>query len=49
MVKRLVKEAGLDDGAWPPKQMQWQINGWKDEGIRADKVNDNGDFYNRVC
>ena len=41
----MVKEAGLDDGAWPPKQMQWQINSWKDEGIRADKVNDNGDFY----
>ena len=45
IIKRLVKEAGLDDGAWPPKQMQWQINSWKDEGIRADKVNDNGDFY----
>jgi len=45
IVKRLVKEAGLDDSAWPPKQMQWQINSWKDEGIRADKVNDNGDFY----
>ena len=48
IVKRLVKEAGLDDGAWPPKQMQWQINGWKDEGIRADKVNDNGDFYTQT-
>ena len=45
IVKRLIKEAGLDDGAWPPKQIQWQINSWKDEGIRADKVNDNGDFY----
>ncbi len=45
IIKRLVKEAGLDDSAWPPKQMQWQINNWKDEGIRADKVNDNGDFY----
>ena len=45
IIKRLVKEAGLDDGAWPPKQMQWQINSWKDEGIRADKVVDNGDFY----
>ncbi len=45
IIKRLVKESGLDDGAWPPKQMQWQINSWKDEGIRADKVNDNGDFY----
>ena len=40
IIKRLAKEAGLDDGAWPPKQMQWQINSWKDEGIRADKVND---------
>ena len=48
IVKRLVKEAGLDDVAWPPKQMQWQINGWKDEGIRADKVNDNGDFYTQT-
>ncbi len=45
IIKRLIKEAGLDDSAWPPKQMQWQINSWKDEGIRADKVNDNGDFY----
>ena len=31
IVKRLTKEAGLDDAAWPPKQIQWQINGWKDE------------------
>ena len=45
IIKRLAKEVGLDDSAWPPKQMQWQINSWKDEGIRADKVNDNGDFY----
>jgi len=45
IIKRLVKEAGLDDGAWPPKQMQWQINNWKDEGLRADNVPDNGDFY----
>ena len=43
IVKRLIKEAGLDDGAWPPKQMQWQINSCKVEGIRADKVNDNGE------
>ena len=45
IVKRLVKEASLDDAMWPPKQIQWQINNWKDEGIRADKVKDNGDFY----
>ena len=45
ILKRLIKEAGLDDGVWPPKQIQWQINTWKDEGIRAEKVNDNGDFY----
>ena len=41
----LAQEAGLDDAAWPPKQIQWQINGWKDEGIRADDVSDKGDFY----
>ena len=45
IVKRLVKEASLEDAMWPPKQIQWQINNWKDEGIRADKVKDNGDFY----
>ena len=30
IVKRLVKEASLDDAMWPPKQIQWQINNWKD-------------------
>jgi len=35
LVKRIVKELGLDDKRWPPKQGVWFINARKEEGRRA--------------
>ena len=45
IIKRISKELNLDEAAWPARQSQWQINSWKDEGIRSSKVNEDGDFY----
>jgi DNA helicase-2/ATP-dependent DNA helicase PcrA len=47
IVKRLLKSMNIDDTKWPPKQVQWFINGQKEEGIRARHMQDNGDFYHR--
>lgn len=44
MVKRSLKELALDEAYWPPKQLQWYINGHKEEGRRPSQVppsNDN--------
>jgi DNA helicase-2/ATP-dependent DNA helicase PcrA len=38
LVKRLIKALNLDEKHWPPKQVQWFINGNKDEGLRAAQV-----------
>ena len=45
IIKRISKELNLDEATWPARQSQWQINTWKDEGLRSKDVNDNGDFY----
>jgi len=44
MVKRSLKELALDEAYWPPKQVQWFINGHKEDGRRPSQVppsNDN--------
>ncbi len=38
MIKRSLKELALDEAYWPPKQLQWYINGHKEEGRRASQV-----------
>jgi DNA helicase-2/ATP-dependent DNA helicase PcrA len=47
LIKRLMKNLSIDDSKWPPKQVQWFINGQKEEGIRARHMADNGDHYYR--
>jgi len=37
-IKRLLKQMELDEARWPPKQIQWFINGQKDEGRRPEHV-----------
>ncbi len=37
-IKRLLKQMELDETRWPPKQIQWFINGQKDEGRRPEHV-----------
>jgi DNA helicase-2/ATP-dependent DNA helicase PcrA len=38
LVKRICRELELDEGRWPPKQVQWYINAQKDEGLRAAHI-----------
>ncbi len=43
IVKRVIRELGLDEEKWPARQAQWFINGRKDEGLRPQHVDDRGD------
>ena len=45
IIKRISKEIGLDEATWPARQSQWQINNWKDDGLRSNVIKVNGDFY----
>ncbi len=45
LVKRVIRELGLDENSWPPRQAQWFINGQKDEGIRPKHIQPGGDLY----
>ena len=45
IVKRISKELSLDEATWPARQSQWQINSWKDDGLRSKDVHEKGDFY----
>ncbi len=47
LVKRILRELNLDDTKWPPRQAQWFINGQKDEGRRAQHLDDGGDSFQR--
>ncbi len=45
LVKRVIRELGLDEQRWPPRQAQWFINGQKDEGIRPQNIQAGGDLF----
>jgi DNA helicase-2/ATP-dependent DNA helicase PcrA len=45
LVKRAIQGLGLDEAKWPPKQMQWFINGCKDEGRRPQHIEHRNDPY----
>ena len=45
IVKRISKDLSLDEATWPARQSQWQINTWKDDGLRSKDVDEKGDFY----
>ncbi|MDO9106542.1 MAG: DNA helicase II [Methylovulum sp.] len=47
VIKRLLDTLGLDETAWPPRQVQWHINAQKDEGIRARHTVETADGYQR--
>lgn len=48
LIKRLCKALGVNDEKWPPRQIQWYINGQKDEGLRAGHIEHFGDDYTRT-
>ncbi|WP_206486052.1 DNA helicase II [Thalassotalea sp. G2M2-11] len=43
LVKRVIRAMNLDEKRWPAKQMQWYINGKKDEGLRPQHIETNYD------
>jgi len=45
LVKRVIRELGLDEQRWPPRQAQWFINSQKDEGLRAAHMEPGGDLF----
>ena len=45
IVKRVIRELGLDEQRWPPRQAQWFINGQKDEGLRPQHIQAAGDLF----
>jgi len=44
-IKRVLKSLELDEARWPPKQVQWWINGQKDEGRRPEYVEHHNAAY----
>lgn len=48
MVRRIIKELGLDESKWPVKQSQWFINGKKDEGLRPQHIETHDDTFTRT-
>lgn len=60
IIKRLLKNLDVDENQWAPKEIQWFINGQKDEGFRPKDINDEGDLnrkqlisfydsYEKIC
>lgn len=45
LIKRLLKSLDLEESRWPPRQIQWFINGKKEEGIRAGSLPETGDMF----
>ncbi len=48
LIKRTMRTLNIDEDHWPPKKVQWFINGKKDEGIRAHHIDDAGDLYTKT-
>ena len=46
-LKRVVREMGLDEKRWVPREAQWWINARKDEGLRPDNIEHNNDMFLR--
>jgi DNA helicase-2/ATP-dependent DNA helicase PcrA len=47
IIKRLLKNLELDDDRWVPKEIQYFINAQKDEGLRPQHLDDEGDINRR--
>jgi len=45
LIRRILKELELDEGQWPPKQVQSCINQQKEEGRRADQIVGNAEIF----
>ena len=47
MIRRLLKRLELDENEWAPREVQWFVNAQKDEGLRPDRVDDEGNSGRR--
>ncbi len=47
LIKRLLKSLEIDDSRWVPREIQYFINGQKDEGLRPKHLDDEGDPQRR--
>lgn len=43
LIKRLLKNLDMDDSRWVPREIQYFINGQKDEGLRPRHLDDDND------
>ena len=43
LVRRILRAMNLDEKHWAPRQVQWYINGNKDEGLRPQHIETHGD------
>jgi DNA helicase-2/ATP-dependent DNA helicase PcrA len=43
LIKRMLKGLELDESRWGPREVQYFINAQKDEGLRPDNLDDEGD------
>ena len=48
LIRRIMRPMGLDEGRWPPKQVQWFINARKEEGLRAAHIDEVNDAWSRT-
>ncbi|PVZ63896.1 DNA helicase II [Pelagibaculum spongiae] len=48
MIRRIMREAGLDESKWPPRQVQWFINNSKEEGLRPQHIETYNDFHRQT-
>ena len=42
-LRRVLRGLGLDEAQYSPRELQWFINGQKDEGLRPQHIDDRGD------
>lgn len=45
LVRRLMREMGLDEGRWPTRQAQWFIASQKEQGLRSQHIEGSGDLW----
>ena len=46
-IRRLIREMGLDENHWAPREVQWFINAKKDEGLRPQHLEHHNDVHLR--
>lgn len=48
LIKRVLRELGIAEDHWPPRQIQWAINSYKEESLRARDVPAGEDIQQRT-